>query len=410
MPTYIYKGRDGAGNLVDGSLEAGNENMVAETLIARGVRPVEIKQGKSAAANKGSSGFSLFNRNISQNDLLMFCRQMYTLSKAGIPIMRALRGLGDTLNNKKLVEVLKQLESDLAGGLPLAVAMRKFPKVFNSLFVSLINVGENTGRLEEAFLQLAEYISLEVETKRRVKSAMRYPVIVISFITIAMIILNIWVIPVFSDMFGKFGVELPLTTRILIGISNFFVHYSWLIFGLLIALPFAWIQWIKSPKGRMWWGKWQLKIPIMGSILLRAQLARFSRSFAIMIRSGVSLNVALTLVADAIDNAYLSEKVLKMREGVERGESMYQTAVASGMFSPLVLQMFAVGDETGQIDTLLIEVAEHYDREVDYELKALTAKIEPILLLIVAGMVLLLALGIFTPMWDMYGAMQGKHK
>ena len=225
-----------------------------------------------------------------------------------------------------------------------------------------------------------------------------------------MIILNIWVIPVFSDMFGKFGVELPLTTRILIGISNFFVHYSWLIFGLLIALPFAWIQWIKSPKGRMWWGKWQLKIPIMGSILLRAQLARFSRSFAIMIRSGVSLNVALTLVADAIDNAYLSEKVLKMREGVERGESMYQTAVASGMFSPLVLQMFAVGDETGQIDTLLIEVAEHYDREVDYELKALTAKIEPILLLIVAGMVLLLALGIFTPMWDMYGAMQGKRK
>lgn len=410
MPTYIYKGRDGAGNLVDGSLEAGNENMVAETLIARGVRPVEIKQGKSAAANKGSSGFSLFNRNISQNDLLMFCRQMYTLSKAGIPIMRALRGLGDTLNNKKLVEVLKQLESDLAGGLPLAVAMRKFPKVFNSLFVSLINVGENTGRLEEAFLQLAEYISLEVETKRRVKSAMRYPVIVISFITIAMIILNIWVIPVFSDMFGKFGVELPLTTRILIGISNFFVQYSWLIFGLLIVLPFAWIQWIKSPKGRMWWGKWQLKIPIMGSILLRAQLARFSRSFAIMIRSGVSLNVALTLVADAIDNAYLSEKVLKMREGVERGESMYQTAVASGMFSPLVLQMFAVGDETGQIDTLLIEVAEHYDREVDYELRALTAKIEPILLLIVAGMVLLLALGIFTPMWDMYGAMQGKHK
>ena len=356
MPTYIYKGRDGAGNLVDGSLEAGNENMVAETLIARGVRPVEIKQGKSATANKGSSGFSLFNRNISQNDLLMFCRQMYTLSKAGIPIMRALRGLGDTLNNKKLVEVLKQLESDLAGGLPLAVAMRKFPKVFNSLFVSLINVGENTGRLEEntgrleeAFLQLAEYISLEVETKRRVKSAMRYPVIVISFITIAMIILNIWVIPVFSDMFGKFGVELPLTTRILIGISNFFVQYSWLIFGLLIALPFAWIQWIKSPKGRMWWGKWQLKIPIMGSILLRAQLARFSRSFAIMIRSGVSLNVALTLVADAIDNAYLSEKILKMREGVERGESMYQTAVASGMFSPLVLQMFAVGDETGQI-------------------------------------------------------------
>ena len=380
MPTYNYKGRDGAGNLVDGSVDAANENAVAETLLSRGVRPVEIKIGESANKKGGFDLSSIFSRKISQNDLLMFCRQMYTLSKAGIPIMRALHGLGDTISNKKLVEVLKQLESDLAGGLPLAVAMKKFPKVFNSLFVALVNVGENTGRLEEAFQQLAEYISLEVETKRRVKSAMRYPVIVISFIVLAMIILNIWVIPVFADMFGKFGVELPLSTRILIGTSNFFVKYVWFIFALLFLLPFTWLWWIKTPAGRYKWGKWQLKIPVMGSILIRSQLARFSRSFAIMIRSGVSLNVALTLVADAIDNAYLAEKVLKMREGVERGESMYQTAVASGMFSPLVLQMFAVGDETGQIDTLLIEVAEHYDREVDYELKALTSKIEPILL------------------------------
>ena len=365
MPTYNYKGRDGAGNLVDGSVDAANENAVAETLLSRGVRPVEIKIGESANKKGGFDLSSIFSRKISQNDLLMFCRQMYTLSKAGIPIMRALHGLGDTISNKKLVEVLKQLESDLAGGLPLAVAMKKFPKVFNSLFVALVNVGENTGRLEEAFQQLAEYISLEVETKRRVKSAMRYPVIVISFIVLAMIILNIWVIPVFADMFGKFGVELPLSTRILIGTSNFFVKYVWFIFALLFLLPFTWLWWIKTPAGRYKWGKWQLKIPVMGSILIRSQLARFSRSFAIMIRSGVSLNVALTLVADAIDNAYLAEKVLKMREGVERGESMYQTAVASGMFSPLVLQMFAVGDETGQIDTLLIEVAEHYDREVD---------------------------------------------
>lgn len=409
MPIYLYKGRDTNGNSVSGELEAQSENTVAETLISRGVRPIEIKQGK--ASKSGSNGLSLpsfLSGGISQNDLLMFCRQMYTLSKAGIPIMRALHGLADTVTNKKLVSVLLQLESDLAGGLPLAVAMRKYPKVFNSLFVALVNVGENTGRLEESFLQLAEYISLEVETKRRVKSALRYPVIVISFIVIAMVVLNIWVIPVFADMFGKFGVELPLATRILIATSNFFVHYSYLIFALIIGLPFLWMWWIRTPKGRMFWGKWQLKIPIIGSILIRSQLARFSRSFSIMIKSGVGLNVALTLVADAIDNAYLDKKVLGMRQGVERGESLYQTAIASNMFSPLVLQMFAVGDETGQIDTLLTEVAEHYDREVDYELRALTAKIEPILLLIVAAMVLVLALGIFTPMWDMYGAMQGK--
>lgn len=406
MPLYEYKGRDVTGNLVTGTLDGANENTVAESLITRGVRPIKIVLGKE----KSKSFFgnlSLFST-IRQTDLLMFCRQMYTLSKAGIPIMRALHGLADTITNKKMASVLRLLESDLAGGLPLAVAMRKYPKVFNTMFVSLINVGENTGRLDDSFLQLAEYIALEIDTKQRVKAAMRYPIIVISFIVVAMVVLNIWVIPIFADMFGKFGVELPLPTRILITTSNFFVNYSWLVFGLIILIPISWIWWIRTPIGKQFWGKWQLKIPVMGSILLRSQLARFSRSFAVMIRSGVSLNSALTLVADAIDNAYLSNKVLGMREGIERGETLYQTALASDMFSPLVMQMFAVGDETGQVDTLLIEVATHYEREVDYELKAMTTKIEPILLLIVAAMVLVLALGIFTPMWDMYGAMQGK--
>ncbi len=408
MPLYSYKGRDQSGNNVQGTLDAANENAVAEALVSRGVVPLSIKE--DSASGKGSvfSSIHLFKPRVTQNDLLMFCRQMYTLSKAGIPIMRALHGLSETLSNPTLVEILRKLESDLASGLPLASAMSRFPKVFSKLFVALVNVGENTGRLDDSFLQLAEYISLEVETKRRVKSAMRYPIIVISFVVVALIVLNIWVIPIFASMFSKFGVELPLATRILIGVSNFFVKYSWLIAIIVVGTPAAWMYWIRTQSGSRWWGKWQLKIPIMGSILLRSQLSRFSRSFAIMIRAGVGLNTSLTLVADAVDNLYLSEKVLAMRDGVERGESMYQTAVASNMFSPLVLQMFAVGDETGQVDNLLIEAADYYDREVDFELRALTARIEPILLLIVAAMVLVLALGIFTPMWDMYGAMQGK--
>ncbi len=408
MPLYTYKGRNQAGSPVQGSLDGANENAVAEALVSRGVVPLSIKEDRSSGGKTPFSSVHLFKPRVTQSDLLMFCRQMYTLSKAGIPIMRAIHGLSETLTNTTLVEVLRQLESDLASGLPLASAMNRFPKIFSRLFVALINVGENTGRLDDSFLQLAEYISLEVETKRRVKSAMRYPIIVISFVVVAMIVLNIWVIPIFANMFSKFGVELPLATRILINVSNFFVNYSWLVALIVIGTPVAWMYWIRTGPGRLWWGKWQLKIPIMGSILMRSQLSRFSRSFAIMLRAGVGLNTSLTLVADAVDNQYLSNKVLGMRDGVERGESMYQTAIASQMFSPLVLQMFAVGDETGQVDTLLIESADYYDREVDFELRALTARIEPILLIIVAAMVLVLALGIFTPMWDMYGAMQGK--
>ncbi len=410
MPLYSYVARDGAGAEIKGTLEGINENAVAEALITRGIFPLKI----TVAAQSSSSGQSflakIFRKKISQNDLLMFCRQMYSLSKAGIPIMSALHGLSETVENQQLVEVLKKLESDLAGGLPLAAAMSRYPKVFNRLFVSLINVGENTGRLEQSFIQLAEYISLEVETKRRIKSALRYPFIVISFVAVALVILNIWVIPVFAQMFSKFGAELPLTTRILIGSSNFFVHYSWAIVLIAVAVPTAWIMWTRSEKGSRWWGRVQIKLPVVGSILFRSQLARFARSFSIMLNAGVGLNTALTLVAGAVDNAYLSDKILGMCAGVERGESLYQTAVASDMFSPLVLQMMAVGGETGQVDTLLLEVADYYDREVDFELKGLTAKIEPILLIIVAIIVLILALGIFTPMWDMYGAMSGKNK
>lgn len=408
MANYSYRGFDASGQQVTGTLEGPNEGVVADTLLSRGVTPLTVTLAKESSTGNSDVLGSLFDGSVTANDLLMFCRQMYTLQKAGIPLMRALRGLSETIKSKKLNEILLALEADLAGGLPLAAAMRRFPKVFSKLFVALINVGENTGRLEEAFLQLAEYISLEVETKRRVKSAMRYPVIVVAFIAIAMIVLNVWVIPVFADMFKKFGVELPIYTKILIGTSAFFVKYFALIIVALIAIPVAWMWWIRTDKGSRWWGKWQLRLPVFGSILQRSQLARFSRCFSIMLRAGVGLNTALTLVADAVDNAYLSDKVLAMRDGVERGLSMYVTAGDSGMFSPLVMQMFAVGDETGQVDTLLIEVADHYDREVDYELKSLTSRIEPILIVIIAAMVLVLALGIFTPMWDMYSAMQGK--
>ncbi|MGB5805534.1 MAG: type II secretion system F family protein, partial [Vibrio anguillarum] len=266
---------------------------------------------------------------------------------------------------------------------------------------------ENTGRLDEALLQLSHYYEQEVETRKRIKTAMRYPSFVISFILVAMFILNVKVIPQFTSMFSRFGVDLPLPTRILIGMSDFFVNYWPMMIGVLLGCLFAFRAWLSTAAGRQKWDKFRLRMPIVGGIVNRAQLARFSRTFALMLKAGVPLNQSIALSAEALDNKFLESRLLEMKAAIEAGTSVSTTAVNANIFTPLVIQMISVGEETGRIDELLLEVADFYDREVDYDLKTLTARIEPILLVIVAAMVLVLALGIFLPMWGMLDAIKG---
>ncbi|WP_273764745.1 MSHA fimbrial biogenesis protein MshG [Aeromonas hydrophila] len=406
MSSFAYKGRDSQGNVVSGVVEAATEMAAAEQLMRRGVMPTELKPGKAKAAALDWS--LLLERGVRLDELVVFSRQMYALTRAGIPILRAIAGLEESAHSKPLKRALHALGEDLGNGRPLSSSMQAHPRVFSSLFVAIIHVGENTGQLEEAFLQLANYFELELETRKRIKTAMRYPSFVLIAIGIAMVILNIMVIPVFAGMFAKFGVELPLATRILLATSHFFVHYWWVMLGVLLAMVFGWRRWVSTVKGKLTWHRWQLKLPIVGTIIERSLLARFARSFSMMLKAGVPLNTALSLVADAVDNAWMAGRIRDMRAGIERGESLLRTAGSSGLFTPLVMQMIAVGEETGQVDDLLHEAAEYYEREVDYDLKSLTARIEPILIGIVAVMVLILALGIFTPMWDMMRAVRGK--
>lgn len=406
MSSFAYKGRDSQGNAVSGVVDAANEMAAAEQLMRRGVMPTELKPGKAKAAALDWS--LLLERGVRLDELVVFSRQMYALTRAGIPILRAIAGLEESAHSKPLKRALHALGEDLGNGRPLSSSMQAHPRVFSSLFVAIIHVGENTGQLEEAFLQLANYFELELETRKRIKTAMRYPSFVLIAIGIAMVILNIMVIPVFAGMFAKFGVELPLATRILLATSHFFVHYWWVMLGVLLAMVFGWRHWVSTVKGKLTWHRWQLKLLIVGTIIERSLLARFARSFSMMLKAGVPLNTALSLVADAVDNAWMAGRIRDMRAGIERGESLLRTAGASGLFTPLVMQMIAVGEETGQVDDLLHEAAEYYEREVDYDLKSLTARIEPILIGIVAVMVLILALGIFTPMWDMMRAVRGK--
>ena len=404
MPTYHYRGRNAQGQSVTAQLESADENSAADALMSRGIIPLELREVKP---QKTFSMSSLFGSKVSLEELQLFSRQMYSLTRSGIPILRAIAGLSETTHSVRMKQALDDISSQLTAGRPLSSAMNQHQDVFDSLFISMVHVGENTGKLEDAFIQLSGYIEREQETRRRIKSAMRYPMFVLIAIAIAMVILNIMVIPKFADMFSRFGAELPWATKILMATSSLFVNF-WphMIVGL-IGIIVGIRYWLHSEKGEKQWDKWKLHIPAVGSIIERSTLARYCRSFSMMLSAGVPMTQALSLVADAVDNAYMHDKIVGMRRGIESGESMLRVSNQSKLFTPLVLQMVAVGEETGQIDQLLTDAADFYEGEVDYDLKNLTAKLEPILIGFVACIVLILALGIYLPMWDMLNVVKG---
>ncbi|GHF82801.1 type II secretion system F family protein [Thalassotalea marina] len=412
MASFDFVGRDSAGAQIKGKIEAANAGAVAEQLSRQQIIPLKIEPAKKTSGAAGDvAGIDLAelfgSAPVSLDELIVFCRQMYALVRSGVPILRSIHGMADSSSNAKLKEVLHQVAAQLEGGYALSSALNQHPRFFSPLFVSLIHVGENTGQLEEAFAKLASYFEREQETRKRIKTALRYPSFVLIAIAAAVVILNIFVIPTFADMFSKLGAELPWATRALIASSNFFLDY-WphMLIGIL-ALVFGIRAYVRTEKGKLNWDKLKTRLPIVGSIIERSILARFSHSFAIVLKAGVPMTTGLTLVSEAVDNTYMAKKIVAMRSAIESGESLLRSAVASTLFTPLVLQMIAVGEETGRVDELLEEVGEYYEREVDYDLSTLTAKIEPILIAIVAAMVLVLALGIFTPMWDMMSAFKG---
>ena len=406
MRIFKYVGRDPQGNIKKGEVEASSKDIAVDLVIKKGILPSRLVSKSSIKSQSKVS--ALFASKVNPSDMIIFTRQIYSLTKAGIPILSAISGLTDACQSPQLKSALHDVLERMHNGYSLSASMTRHPRIFSSLYISLIQVGENTGQLDRVLLQLSEYIEKELETTNQVKAALRYPTFIVLSLVAAMVVLNIYVIPQFVGMFAKFHAELPWTTQILFFTSSFFVHYWAILFFSLFLITVGLKIWFKSEPGMYQWDKWKLRLPIVGSIIERALLARFSRSFAMILSAGVPLNNGLRLVAGAVDNCYLQEKILRMQTGVESGESFFNTASNAGLFTPLILQMIAVGEETGQIDKLLNESADFYEREVDYELKSMATTIEPILISFVAVMVLILALGIFTPMWDMMSVIKGR--
>ena len=403
MPFFAYKARNASGELLTGVMEGAYSGAVADQLFSTGATPVEILVTKKAATTGADIGWwqKLTEKKVSSMDVQLFSRQLYTLLKAGVPIMRGLAGLQESAISPAFGRIIKDVRESLDAGRELSAAMARHPTVFTPFYLSMVRVGEMTGRLDEVFLRLFDHLEFDRDMRARVKSATRYPTFVIAAMIIAMVIVNMFVIPQFVKVFATFHAELPLMTRILIGTSAFMVAYWPLLLALTIGAIAGFRAWLRTVRGRYAWDRYKLRFPIAGKIILKGTMARFARSFALSSTSGVPIVQALTVVSQTVDNAYLCARVEQMRDGVERGDSILRTSVTAGVFTPVVLQMIAVGEESGSLDDLMNEIAQMYEREVDYELKTLSAQIEPILIAFLGAMVLVLALGIFLPVWDL---------
>lgn len=401
MPRYAYRARQKDGSEIRGALEAVSETEAARQLSETGAVPVDIRQQAEPRDVTGALRRRLGIGRPKKDDILLFTRQMYALTRAGIPTIQGLTSLAASTPNERLGEIIREVVSDLESGRDMAGALARHPHTFPTLYISMVHVGEESGRLEEALWRLFQYLEREKVTVDRIKSALRYPTVVIVAVGVAIGILTVMVIPAFAKVFSNFDMQLPWATRLILGFSEFMAVWWPGVLALLVGAYIGLRAWTRTARGRLIWDRYKLRLPVVGDILERATLARFARSFAMTSRAGVPVTQGLLSVARAVDNAYLSRKIRGMNTGIQRGDNLTRVATNSGMFTPLVLQMLALGEETGQIDDMMEEAAEFYEREVDYDIDRLSDLIQPVITVILGVMVLILALGVFLPMWDL---------
>jgi MSHA biogenesis protein MshG len=403
MVVFRYRGRSGRGELIAGRFEADSVDAVATRLLNLGITPLEIAPD---AVGQPSVQDLLHRFGVGKPgtaELVLFARQMYAITKSGLPLLRGLRGLAQSTPNALLRDALHDVLLSLESGRDLATSLARHPDIFPPLFISMVRVGESTGTLDNAFLRLCEYLGQDQDVHDRVKSAVRYPLIVIGLIAIAAIVITAFVIPNFAPLFKTLGSDIPLPTRILMASSALVRgHGLELLMACILAL-FLSHRYIATPPGRYRWDRFRLKLPVIGAVLHLSALSRVTRSLAIALDAGLPMIQALTLLLRSAGNEFLAERLHRLRDAVERGDALSRAAAAAGIFPPLVLQMILVGEETGELTRLLGEVSGLYQREVDYRLRNLTSLLEPILIVGVGAMVLMLALGVFLPMWNMIG-------
>lgn len=397
MPTYQYKARDKYGKAVTGVMDGADEKELIDNLKKMGYAPISVTERKQ---EKPLLKMQLFSR-IKDEDMVLFTRQMHTLLKAGLPLLSGLEATGKQTSSTLLKEAISRIKADVEGGLSFSEALSKHPRIFPSLYVSMVKAGEASGLLDEIMRRLAELGEYEIEVKSEIRSATRYPMLAFATLIVAFFIIVTFVIPKFATIFAQFQVELPLPTRILLGTYRI-IHDWWHITLIAVAvIIIAFIKFINTSFGRNQWDGFKLKVPIFGPLLFKLSMSRFAKTTGILVASGIEMLKTLELAADTVGNVIIARAVRYIKEGVNEGKGLAEPMKVSGFFTPVVVQMVSIGEETGKLDELLMNVAEHYDQQISYAMKNLTTMIEPLFILVLAAMVLFVAMGIFLPMWNL---------
>jgi MSHA biogenesis protein MshG len=408
MNIYEYQGRNRRGETMRGTVESASPQAVATWMMESEIFPISIKT--QAAGFQPPKWFTKFlgQDKVRALDLLLFTRQMANMVRAGMQMMDAIEGIQKTTASKPLAKVLQAVREDLDRGIVLSGSLARHPSVFDDYYVNMVRVGEGTGKLEEAFRALYNQLDFDRQMKQKIKAALRYPTFVMTALAIAMTVMTIFVIPTFAKTYAGLKVELPLLTRVLLGISKFSVEYWWAVMMGMGLFYFLMRLVLKSPEGRYAWDRFKLRVPVVGDIMYKATVARFSRSFSTAMKANVPIVMAFQLVSRVVENAFFEARILQMRVGVERGEVLSRVMRTSGIFSPIELQLITVAERTGDVDQAVEQIAVMYSDDVEYQVARLSQTVEPILLATLGVLVGMFVLGVFLPMWEL-GQAHFKH-
>ena len=397
--TFSYKVKDKAGKLHDGEMQASSQAMVAKTLRDRGFMPVLVEEKKASSFQKEIRIPGLSGR-VKVKEVAIFSRQFATMINSGLSLLRSLTILAEQTPNRAFRDVILDVKASVEKGSSLSQALEKHPKVFPRLYTSMVKSGEVGGVLDETLERLALTLEAQVELRGQVKSAMMYPVAVFGLVIFIVIAMLLFVVPMFESMFADFGAELPLPTRMLMSLSVIFTTYWYLAVGGTVGLVYGFKRWIATDRGRSRFDAIKLKVPIFGKLIHKTALARFSHTMAALTRTGVPILMAMDIVAETSGNAVVARAVHSVQASVKEGESIAEPLSNHPVFPPMVVQMMAVGEETGALDIMLEKLGDFYDREVKVMVEGLTSLIEPLLVVIlgatVGGMLLALYLPIFN--------------
>jgi type IV pilus assembly protein PilC len=402
MSTYVFKAMDLTGAKATGEVEADSKQVVSDQLKSRGLIVLDIKdKHRSKQLN-----LELFNK-LKATDLAVMTRQLSTMVQSGMTILRALYVLEAQTENKTLAEAIVAVRKDVEAGLPLSDALERHPKIFSPLFVSMTRAGETGGMLDQSLIRVADQLEKEDSLRRQVKSAMTYPAVVLSFAGIVLIALVTFLVPVFIGVFKQFGGNLPTITKLTVAMSKAMTGYWWAMIGVTFGLVWAFRKWKSSTWGRPQWDRFRLRVPMkIGEIVQKVALARWSRTLSALVSAGVPLLQALDITGKTAGNHVIEQAMAGVIDSVKSGGTIADPLKASSVFPTMVSHMVSVGEETGSLDTMLSKIADFYEDQVDAAVKALTSILEPVMIVIVGGMVGFIVISMYLPLFKVYDAIK----